>query len=629
MKKLSKLLLSIVALILILVPLLLNVTPISATTAPTITSYQVMGYGDDWVILKGYISDDQSNTINNVGFEYGATTAYGTSVNQTVSLRAGSYFVMTIRSLTKATVYHWRAFGSYAGSTVGNGDDAYFSTKGSPVLQEYLNTGYDNNTAAIYGLNFGAMQYTTTTNAHTITTVRVAMKRYGSPGTVNLAIRHATTGLPTGVDTITFTSINGNNLSTSYSWVTFTISSTSTQVSTEGGTQYSVVISALNGDASNYVMCEIDDGGSLANAVASHSTDGGISWTTDSPKDMLFEVWGNPAFSIVSAKQFDSYLVSGDMLFVFEYINVYPPYTSVTDPTRYFNLQLLNTDGTTVIGVTPMRAWGDRPGSIYINASVATSITKGSAFYINMIGTFAGTPSTMYQMQASDWMVNASPSSTHTDNFLLNLFDNIVGSTDGFSYLDQWVLATAYSIDSYYGYTGANSLLTYISNKGQVLAQATGGDAIFLNGIPSLSSVRPKLFEVITATIPIDTTTYTNAYGNNSENVFSSNVGTTVTGDMDAIGALFGITASPATASSPSISVAQKVFGTLLLLIAVALALFGMLSAGTGFSPVALFLSMPILFWGAQIRAIDLRLIALVIFILFFWFVRKYIWVEG
>jgi len=501
----------------------------------------------------------------------------------------------------------------------------------TPTLHDCLSTTADDgDSASINSGNYCAMQFTTT-SAYSVSSLKLMLKKSGDAGDINVSIRTAAAGVPTGtVDTITFTAIDGGAISDSYDWYEFYPTSTS-GTSLVGSTQYAIIVRASYGDATHYVLWRMDNTGGLANAVASHSTDGGITWTGDSPKDSLFELYGTTVFDIVNARQFDDYLVDGDMLFVCEYINVYPPYYgNNADPTQYFYLQLYAVDGTTLLAQTTMKAWGDRPGSIYIGEGLASTLTSGSALVIKMAGSFASPPTAeTYTLQSGDWLGKASPSSTHT-NKLLNVFDKITKSTQE-SFLDKWVRSTADSIDTYSGYTGTTSSLTiYTQNKGQVLAANSEGDLIFLNGIPSLDQVRPNLFEIITAEINIETATTTNAY--NNESTFEGIVGTVVSSDMDSLGDLFGISAtdySPAHPNEPAISVAQKTMGAVLLIVSIIMALFGLFAVGSGFAPVSLFLSMPLMFWGAQIRAIDIRLIGLIVFVLFFICVRRYIWVEG
>ena len=86
----------------------------------------------------------------------------------------------------------------------------------APSLQEYWNTGGDGDSAAVYGVNWTAMQFTTGTTAHTATSIRLPLKRSGaSPSYLTVSLRYATAGVPTGID-LGSVSFNANNITTSY-----------------------------------------------------------------------------------------------------------------------------------------------------------------------------------------------------------------------------------------------------------------------------------------------------------------------------------------------------------------------------------------------------------------------------
>lgn len=599
-KVMKKFLLTFLSVGIVLSSLLPTTVALAVDPAPVVVSTVVAGFGSDWVILKGQITDDQGATINDVGFEYGATTSYGTSVNKTVSLETGDYFVMTIRGLSQGSIYHWRAFASYTGSAVGNGADSYFATKGSPVIEEYLNTGGDGDTAAIYGQNFGAMQFTSTANAHSVTTVRVAVKRVGSPGTVNLSIRHASSGLPTGVDLIDFTEQNGNTYSTSYAWLTFSPSSGTLEMM-EGSTQYAIVISAVDGDASNYVMWQIDSGGGLADAVASHSTDGGITFSSDTPKDALFEVWGEPALEIVSANVFQTYITSGDLLFATEVINNYPPYATslLSDPTEYFSVQLLDTDGLTVLASSPLRMWNNKPASIYLGVSSSSQLTVGAAYYINMVGNFSPYPNAQYQLTSADWQ------GTNKQK------------------LYNWVINTANDMNDYYGVTG--TVFSFTSNvvggnvgNSQVISDF--GNPVFATGIIGLETVLPSVFATTHSTPDLPAGTDQSNYDTNSINgqttaalAWQVQVGSQIVSDANAVADLFGI---PSGANAIG-------YGIALAMVIVMVIVMG--SGGTALTGIIL--SSPLLLLGNYYRVISIQITVVFLVICTLLFIRQ-LWLK-
>lgn len=336
-----------------------------------------------------------------------------------------------------------------------------------PELQEYCNTGGDGDSNAIYGSNWHAMQFTCDNMSHSITKVRVPIKRVGTDvGTVTLSIREADSGLPIGTDLASAT-IDGDDLDTSYSWWEFDVDETLIA----GQEQYAIVMRVLSGDSSNYIMWQKDTGGSLANAVGSNSTTAGVAWTSGTPLDFLFEVYGNDSLTIESANVFSDYKEDGDLLFTVNYKNVFKPYYALHDPADYFNLVVLDTDESTILASSPIHAWGNKPQGVYLNADSAASITLGEGLYI---GILYSTTNVTYELEAEDWK----------------------GSD--LSYLDKWVRLTAGNMEEYYDVT----LLTYVSGKGEVLND--DGSALFTEGISGLMNYRPNLFKTVVGTSTAD-----------------------------------------------------------------------------------------------------------------------------
>ena len=582
LSKLSKLSISkfflpvllIAALVLPFVP----ATPVSADgAAPLISSLRVEGFGRDWVTLVGEVTDDQGSTLNSIGFDYGLTDAYGSSETATGSWddTTNPTFQLTITDLPPASVYHWRAKGSYVDSATGYGSDMYCTTTGSPVIYEYLNTGGDGDSTDIYANNWLAQQFTAGSTSHTVTSIRLYLKRTGaSPGTVTVSIKHADAAhKPTGDDICSGT-LDGDTFSDAYSWYEFEVDETSLEADGE----YAVVVRAIAGTDANDIQWKKDTGGSLADAVGLHSADNGISWTSDTPIDYLFEIWGNPCISIESAAVFYDYLETGDLLFVTEYENIYPPYFPWEDSAQYFDVRLYDTDGTTVIASTTCEAWGNKPASIYLSADEAGPLTLSSAYYIKLRGSFTGNPVAAYQLAAGDWR-----------------------GTD-LTYLDKWCLLTAHSMEDYY-----NSTLTvYVAQKGEVLNEE--GGVIFDNGINALSAVRPDLFQTTVNLPKYDLTSWTNAF--QSAESWEVQVGTEVVSEADAIATVLGVDDKDIV-----------IWG--LVLVYMILAIFLLARGQIMF---ALVLAAPFMFFGAWLRVIDIVLVGLVVAVLALIFVWQTWW---
>jgi hypothetical protein len=331
-----------------------------------------------------------------------------------------------------------------------------------------MNTNGDGDSADIYGVNWQSQFFLVGNESHTITSVKLQLKRTGSPSTVTVSIKHATAGgLPTGLDIVS-TTLDGDALTTSYTWYNIELDETLLQADTG----YCIVVRAEAGDTDNDINWKKDTAGDgdTTNDFAVESTDGGLTWAAEgSDADYLFEVWGNTCIDTVSAVVYRNYLEDGDMLFLMLYKNIYVPYYSASNPANYFNVQLLGTDGLTVLASTPCKQWEYMPASIYLNADSASNLDAGSQYYMRVYGTFSPNPEAYYQLQVADWLP-----------------ENEI-------YLEDWVLLTAHQMEDWYtDYLDSATVLTTYLNNVEVLNNA-GGTA-FAIGIPYLTTQFPQLF---------------------------------------------------------------------------------------------------------------------------------------
>ena len=153
------------------------------------------------------------------------------------------------------------------------------------MLWEYYNT--DDNTAQNMGSNYWQAQtFTTDVNSnHTIASVKLKLYRSGSPGTITVSIRATTGGHPSGLD-LTSGTIDGNSLTTSTLGLWYEIKLT--PYSLTKNTKYAIVARSPN----NYFMWRDDSTTPLyAGGNLEYSSDSGVSWTTYTAYDFMFEVW--------------------------------------------------------------------------------------------------------------------------------------------------------------------------------------------------------------------------------------------------------------------------------------------------------------------------------------------------
>ena len=452
---------------------------------PTIDTLPCSGTGTNWAVVNGVVTSDGGAPIATVGFEYGTTIALGSTVSKAGSFSTGTHFSYTLTGLSPASPYFFRATG---GGTYG--DTLNFATTGSPAIWEYWNTTCNATTIQTTSSNITFQTFTTGTTAHTVYSVRLYLKRTLSPGNVYASIRYANVGAtePTGLDLVS-KALNGNAFSTSYTWYEFIFDTT---YSLEASKQYAIVLQVPSGDGADYVEWAGCATGGLANGIAGHSHDMGITWTSDAPTDKCFELWGYASLLVSNPNVFTNYLETGDWLVTCLITNTYAPYyNNNDDPAAYFYLQLIDPDTNQIKASTPIRYWERQPMGLYLRETEARSLTWQGAYNVRI--QYQPTAA-IYQeapIQAIDWR------------------------GDDLKYLDQWIRVTAANLQIYYGEYDANTQLfvdaVYLvkSNKGTVLNE--DGGILYARSIPELTRVRPSIFENVQQVIGYAAGTYTGA----------------------------------------------------------------------------------------------------------------------
>lgn len=285
------------------------------------------------------------------------------------------------------------------------------------------------------------------------------------------------------------------------------------------------------------------------------------------------------AISINSSKVFQSFLETGDQLYVFSYVvDVEEGYLS-QDSRYFYNLQLVGVNDSTVYAQVKLPAWDYKPGSIYVNADEA--LPWGLAYTIRVegiTGTYFEGSSANYTLQSSDWLGS-------------DLY-----------YLDDWVFALATSMETYYEVT------LVIGEQDREVLNEVGG-IVFMVGIPGLAEGRLHLFQA--ALFPEElaqieyTTDYqdtlTGALGERAEEAFTD------------IGELTGL----------SWGFVSQSFWLWIIVMAI-----GLLGVAAGHPLVGLISSIPMLFAGAMMGIIPLIWILAPALLLGAWILYK-IWVRG
>jgi len=443
-------------------------------------------------------------------------------------------------------------------------------------LYEGYSAGNDE-AVELYGNIWGAQTFTTGTEAHSVTSVRLLLYREGSPSTVTVSIRKTTATDPSGVD-LTSGTLNGNNFTDAVAgvWYAFDV----TPYSLEASTMYAIVVRATAGNVTNSVWWNSDGtAGAEANGQEETSANGGITWTGDADDDFMFEIWGEPIFEVLGAQVFNGYISTGDWLIVLTYDNEYTPYYPTENPASYFYIRLL--DGAVLKAQTSCVAWGHRPASIYLSKALADTLEWGAADYtIRLYGDFGANPYSDYLLVVADWG----------------------GAID--SFLDAWVIEQANIIGDDIGI----DLTITIADKGEVLNAL--GHIIFSIGIPHLNEVRPELFEQVSQKPSYEEEDYTHAL--QGETVWTTRVGAQIAATLTDAGGLIGVTGD--------------VFGGIITFIAFILVV-SLLTLG-GHLVIGLGVGYPILLAGAWFGLLSwiiagvITFLAVAIFVYKVWLVR-------
>lgn len=446
----------------------------------------------------------------------------------------------------------------------------------APAVWESYTANNDTN-VELYGAIWSAQTFTTGTEAHSVTEIRILCYKEGNPGTITASIK-AVDGSdhPTGADLCSGTA-NADYFTTGTGGAWYSVDVD--DYSLEESTMYALVVRVVAGDASNSLHWNMD-GSSAAYADGQEevSTNSGVSWTGDSDDDYMFEIWGDNLIDIGRAEVYNGYLEDNDTLIVCEYTNTYVPYYPDYDCKRYFDLQLRSADGATLLAQATCQAWDDRPGSIYLSADASASLTIGTAYRVYLYGDFGSNPETYYTLQSADWR-----------------------GTD-FTYLDSWVMLTAHRMESYYGI----DLTEYLAS-GEALS--TEGGVLFINGIPLLEQVRPDLFSEIIYVPGYIPGTGTEGWSGTS---WETQVGTSGAAGINAVATLFGMTG-------------QRLGGMLIIAGYIGLACFLL---PRGHSIAGMIAGAPLIFLGMYLRLIDavfigVMLSILVVFIVYHFWVRN------
>jgi len=552
--------------------------------APNVTTLAASDIASSSAWLNGSLDSLGNYTQGYVFFQYGTTTSYGTNTREQLRTATGN-FSSWVNNLATNTTYHYRAacrYGSYV-----YGADGNFTTLEGETCADCLWAGIepyeslmagDDDLAMIYGANWYGQTFTVATEAHSAVDVRLLVYRVGTPSTITVSIREVgTNGLPTG-DDLTSGTFDGDSVtnSTGGSWYGTTL----TETGLAYGETYAICVRAEAGDVDNYLAMRIDTGNGYSGGQAITSGSGGIIWAADTGNDAMFQIYGRALIRVLEAKVFNSYLEDNDALIVLSYLNTYVPYYPDKVASLHFWLQLRSSNGDTVLSQTVCQQWGYMPGSIYLNANQAASLTNGWPYRIYLAGTSSERPVACYILQPDDWLGDA-----------LNL-------------LCPWVISTANSMATYYG----TAMTTQVQNK-EVLNSE--GGTLFAAGIPSLIITDPECFQDISYIPDIDIIT-PGPTDFDTSTTWEVQVGPVVASLANGLGGVFG-------------NISGKYIIAAIFFI-IYLAICYLVVRAKADPIIATFLCVPILLGVTDLRVIDFQLIAAIGAVAIIMTVYRFFW---
>lgn len=286
----------------------------------------------------------------------------------------------------------------------------------------------------------------------------------------------------------------------------------------------------------------------------------------------------NPTINDVNI--FRNYTAPGDgsVLLVVDLSCSYPPYYPNSNPSQYFQVDLVATNNVSILGATPVRLWGERPLAIYFRPSFVTSnITWGSAYYVKLVSTAANV-TVSYHLTSNNWKG----------------YD--------LSVLDKFCISTAKSMELSDG-VATGTYVVNTTGQGEQISDSAG--SFFTVGIPSIGDIRPNLFTTSQTQATPVAGGASNSWdkGDLDPAGWRSYVGAVIAGDIDTMAIPFGING--------------KDFAAGLVMIAIIGAMILVVSSTGGFGALgSVLLAVPLLWLGVWFRMVPIA--ALIFAVLFF-----------
>jgi hypothetical protein len=498
--------------------------------------------------LNGVLDSMAGQPNGYISFQYSTDPAYPSDSTVVSSgeytTLPGEFFYNITSGLSAGTTYYFR-IRFYYGTTYAYGSTVFFTTAGGTGVPTVITGSATNPTSSTI-------------------TLQGVVTDMGGYTTVNLYFDYGVTA--SYGDNITATVPTATDIGA------FSVKLTNLQMKTTYHFRAKI----------GYIVSGVE--------IFAYGADGTFTTTITSGTDSGGQPLPNLISQIFNGGVFSSFLESNDLLFIAEIANTYADNTTNKyypngNISKLFVLQLVNTDGSTVLAQVPLRDWGLKPISIYMNASTSSNMTLGENYILRLHALFTASPPTDvdYTLQDDDWYGNDMNS------------------------LDFWCVSVAGEMNTYYSLWGkTGSMLTNTIDKGAIISQ--DGTGYFVEGIPEIDYVRPDLFYAVSSKPIFTTGTGTNAFAAN--HIWTSQVGTKIAADFTTFGGLFDVNGS-------------EMMGWLIGLIIIFIVIF-CVSQGSG-ALGGLVLCVPFLIAGNLLGAIGIQITVVGCILCSFFFIRQFI----
>ncbi|KKN17998.1 hypothetical protein LCGC14_0960240 [marine sediment metagenome] len=158
------------------------------------------------------------------------------------------------------------------------------------ALQDYYNTGDDQDSYGIGTASLWAGQSFTPQSDYNINEVKLYGRRSGSPGVMTVTIKQADgDGKPTG-NVLASGTIDVDTIDTNNEWISISLGE---GAGLSGSQQYVLYCNIPTASSGNVFTWRGDSSSpTYAGGNFIHSSDGGSSWTLATNIDLMFETWG-------------------------------------------------------------------------------------------------------------------------------------------------------------------------------------------------------------------------------------------------------------------------------------------------------------------------------------------------